>query len=251
MVHLNNFDHHADSRSLPPACRQAFDRYGRPDPLMARLVTYVCNVDQAVPIRPPISFPSLSNVFSGMRIDTDSYIDQFWKGLSILREVYEEKMDPFREMPETTSWQLYLRAKKNAWQRLRESLPGALYGTSPSGLKIGFMKTPVPGALGALYAKGCQIAVAFNPVKGKYTVGGKGIAVSGLLPALHACEAGWGGHATIIGSPEGSQLPETLIIKLVQETLKNGSSQTARDPDPNQRPPDALAADWFSRFSMT
>jgi hypothetical protein len=89
------------------------------------------------------------------------------------------------------------------------------------------VETEVIGALGALYGRGCQIAIAYSPRFGnppvpKYTIAGNGVRVDSLLQLLNEREAGWGGpaHGTIIGSPRvGSKLKPHEVKAIVQEHL--------------------------------
>jgi hypothetical protein len=86
--------------------------------------------------------------------------------------------------------------------------------------------------LGALYALGCEIAIAYNPCFrppsggesiAKYTVSGNnGIRVDHILPHLNALEPGWGGpaHGTILASPRrGSRLSPAAVKNLVRDDV--------------------------------
>jgi hypothetical protein len=218
-VYLNNFDHHNSKFHLPPACIQVCERYQIDNPFIRYLVDYVALVDQAVPITPVIVFPSLSNIFSGMRLFTPSVEEQFWKGISILEIVLAERLDPFLTMPFKPEWRSYIKAKEASRKKLNSDLEKAEYYISTGKHRIGYIETEAPGAIGGLYGYGCNIAIAFNPVRKKYTIGGRGVDVYQLLTPLNVLERGWGGHATIIGSREGSGLDKEEIYQITRVKL--------------------------------
>ena len=76
----NNFDHHDDAGSWPPACVQASRAVGAAgSPALERLVAYVAEVDLG---RAPDENRSLSSVFSGMRLTVRDPREQFFAGSS-------------------------------------------------------------------------------------------------------------------------------------------------------------------------
>lgn len=199
-----------------------------------RLVDYVALLDTRGPEAlisrsglPKGAFPTLSDVFSGMRLSIRDPGEQLIKGMEILRLVLEEGLDPFGLMPELPEWQGYLEAKRRNDAELERAKAHAKLFTTKGGLKGGYLETEFFGALGVLYELGCQVAIAYNPRFGdppvkKYTIGGNGVKVDSLLSILTSKEPGWGGpaHGTIIGSPrEGSRLQPEEVIKLVKEHL--------------------------------
>ena len=200
-----------------------------------RLVDYVSLLDtqgpEALKARsglPKGAFPTLSDVFSGMRLSVRDPREQLIKGMEILRLVLERGLDPFGLMPELPEWREYIEAKRRNDEELERAKSRARLFTTRSGLRAGYLETSYFGALGVLYELGCQVAIAYNPEFGdppvrKYTIGGNGIRVDSLLPLLNAREPGWGGpaHGTVIGSPreEGSRLQPEEVIALVREHL--------------------------------
>jgi len=232
-VELNNFDHHDTEEDLPPACRQAFDLKGS-DKRLERLVDYVSLLDTSGPEAlkrmsdlKEGAFPTLSDVFSGMRLLIKDPREQLIKGMEILRLVMERGMDPFGLMPELPEWDEYTEAKRQNNEAIRKAVANSQFFQTKRGLKVGFLETNVFGVLGALYNLDCQIAIAYSPEFGnppmpKYTIAGNRVRVDSLLPLLNAKDPGWGGpaHGTVIGSPrEGSRLQPEEVIKLVKEHL--------------------------------
>jgi len=227
----NNFDHHNTKESLPPACRQASQCSRQSDPQVARLVDYVTAIDvgapHALPPLPGLRFPTLSDVFSGMRLTIKDPIAQLRAGLEVFRTVLIHGLDPFGLMPELPCWQAYLMAKRQNNEAIAEAKAHTEIWTSKQGVKVGYLETDFIGALGALYGLGCAVAIAFSPHFGdppipKYTIGGNGIRVDHLLPWLNARERGWGGptHGTVIASPRtGSRLAPEEVKRIVQENL--------------------------------
>lgn len=243
-VELNDFDHHDTAEELPPACEQAFalkaSRESKDsglrilDSRLERLVDYVALLDVSGPeALKRVSglkgaFPTLSDVFSGMRLSVKDPREQLVKGMEILRLVLERGLDPFGLMPELPEWQGYLEAKWRNDAELKRAKARARIFTTKGGLKAGYLETSYFGALGVLYELGCQVAIAYSPRFGhpsvkKYTIGGNGIRVDSLLPLLNARDPGWGGpaHGTVIGSPreEGSRLQPEELIALVRKNL--------------------------------
>ncbi len=169
---------------------------------------------------PAEASPTLSHVFSGMRLLVKEPREQLIKGMEILRRVLEWGLDPFGLMPELPEWRGYIQAKSQNDAALRRAQGRAQPFTTKGGLKAGYLETEFVGALGALYGLGCQVAIACNPRFGnppakKYTIGAKKVKINSLPPLLNTREPGWGGPArgTIVGSPSGgSRLePEELI----------------------------------------
>ncbi|MEM2001020.1 MAG: hypothetical protein QXT77_00040 [Candidatus Methanomethylicaceae archaeon] len=226
-VHLNNFDHHDTAEPLPPACRQALEASGKTDPALSRLVDYVAAIDERGPsgLGPHPGFPTLSDVFSGMRLSIKNPIEQLHAGLAILTTVLRENLDPFGRMPERPQWQEWIEARRREDEGLARARAEAEVFLAKSGKTVGFLQTEFIGALEVLYSLGCQIAIAYSPRFGnppipKYTIAGKGVRVDHLLPFLNQLEPGWGGpaHGTIIGSPRtGSRLTPGMVKQLVKE----------------------------------
>lgn len=223
---LGNFDHHDTASDLPPACRQALTASGSKDPALHRLVDYVSAVDLGDSTFRQEQGPlSLSSLFSGMRLTIKRPADQLIAGMGIFERVLAMGMDPFEQMPPLEEWGPWIQAKQREQEELAKARPEIF--CSDSGRRFGFIKTNFIGALGALYEMGCEIAIAFSPEFGepprpKYTIGGRGVRVDHLLPALRSLEDGWGGpnHGTIIASPRvGSQLEAATIIELVQRLV--------------------------------
>ncbi len=230
---LNNFDHHDTSTDLPPASRQAVAITGG-DLSLQWLVAYVGLNDTVGPeALKRISglkegaFPTLSGVFSGMRLLTEDPKDQLIKGMDIFRLVLERRIDPFGMMPELAEWQGYIEAKRRNDEGLKRAEGEALLFTTEGGLPAGYLQVDSVGAFGILYRSGCRVGIVHNPRFGrppvkKYTIGGDGIKVDSLPLFLNARDPGWGGpaHGTIIGSPRGgSYLRPEEVIELVKKHL--------------------------------
>lgn len=233
-VRLNNFDHHNTAELLPPACVQAYqfiEREACLEPIcgaqLRRLVEYVARIDQDPTSLSPIEGMTLSALFSGMRLTIRDPRQQLLAGIALLQTIRAEGIDPFGVVPERLEWRPYIVAKEGNTRGLAEVECKARIFTSRGGLTVGYVDTTYIGALGALYERGCAVAIAFHPYFGeppvpKYTIGGNSVRVDALLPLLIAQEPGWGGPAlgTIIGSPRaGSQLTPEQVIALVRETL--------------------------------
>ncbi len=222
-VHLNNFDHHDPQGPKEPACRQAFALKGG-DPHLARLVDYVACIDTDPRGLPPTGFPTLSDVFSGMRLVVADPREQLRRGLAILWTVLSEGLDPFAPMPEKPAWQAYIEAKRTNDEALKVIPDKASIVVSKEGRRIGFLETEIIGALGALYQIGCHVAVVYHPRFGdppvpKITIGGNGVVIAHLAPILNAMEPGWGGPAsgTILGSPRtGTRLTLQEVVEIVR-----------------------------------
>lgn len=228
-VERSNFDHHDPATYYPPACYQALIHTGIKNRDLERLTDYVCHIDECRPFT-PVSFPSLSGIFSGMRLTETSCEKQLFEGIGILRTVLDEGLDPFRSMPERGEWHPYLNAKRQDVEKKNLLLKSASIFSARSGTKIGFMEVPpgetgAIGGFGALYRMGCEVAILFHPAFGeppvrKFTIAGNGRPVSLLLPYLTTLEPGWGGRETIIGSPRtGTSLETGQVLQLVMEKL--------------------------------
>jgi len=173
-------------------------------------------------------FPTLSDLFGGMLLVEKDPLEQFFKGVEFLREVCDRQLRIFDRIPlEVSEWKIWAEAKEENKKKVAEALRKARWGKTKSGLKLAWLETEFPGAVGALYGGGAQIVVVFNPKFGpskvpKFTIAGNGIRVDNLLPHLNAQESGWGGPTTgtIIGSPrEGSRLSLEEVLKIVIENL--------------------------------
>jgi hypothetical protein len=220
-VALGNFDHHDPGRYLLPACRQAMVSKGVEDERVTRLVDYVCAVDEVSGFEKPPVRPTLSDIFSGMLFVAKDPSAQFFKGVEILGRVLVNGVDPFGPMPDLPEWQEYRDAKEKQSLTRAEALNGVSYFQTRSGRKAGYLKSEVIGGAGGIFHRGCDIAVLYNPCYGnpprrKFTIAGKGIAVTEALQALNALEPGWGGRQYIIGSPWGGTL---LVANKVMEVV--------------------------------
>lgn len=238
-VHLNNFDHHNEGGHLPASCEQALEVKERrvtgtgpsrkgASPL-ARLVDYVAMLDcrpqeLAASVSKP-EFPALSAVFSGMLLTEKQPREQLLKGMAMLRTVLDHGLDPFGTMPELPEWKPWIEAKRQNDKAVKAVQENAEYFITAGGLRAAFLQSAFIGGIGALYAKGCQVVVMYNPNFGdppvpKYTIAGNGVRVDGLIPELNRLEPGWGGRETIIGSPRaGSRVDPATVRKLVSEGL--------------------------------
>jgi len=224
-VEQNNFDHHDPKRNDPPACLQAYAQQNCFDANKGRLVQYVSMVDLAQPIEPPIEFPSLSNLFSGMMLVHQAPLDRFWAGVDILQTVLDEKIDPFQPMPQKHAWNAYLSAKVKNQQQLARDLTRSAAYVSPGGVKVGFIQTRAFGGSNALYNMGCAVVIQYNPAFGqppvaKFTVSSNGPSLAHLIDEFQKLEPGWGGRSAIIGSPfQGSKLSREQMLAVVLKNL--------------------------------
>ncbi len=235
-VHRNNFDHHDPQRELPPACVQAYDIWSsqaKADRQKAsrirRLVEYVAAVDtdpkQLQNGGRPVPQPTLSALFSGMRLVVRDPKEQFLTGIELLRIVLKEEIDPFGAMPPRPEWRRYREAKAKENEALERAKAAARILQSKGGRIIGYLETEAVGALGILYQRGCEVAIACHPRFGnppvrKYTIAtcDPDLSLEPLLRILNEREPGWGGRRSIIGSPAmGSRLHPTEVIAIVQE----------------------------------
>ena len=221
-----NFDHHETEVYLPPACRQACDYSGQRDERLGRLVEYVSMVDVNSKDHPPVPFPSLSNLFSGMLFVEKGAVAQFHAGIIVLQAVLDRGFDPFATLPVLPDWEPYITAKLENQKRLAELISHAEYHTSRSGLQIGYSGHDAIGGIGALYQQGCQAAILLSeqfgdPAIRKFTIAGNRIPVGHLAPFFEKIEQGWGGTQTILGSPRDrdSRLSKDQVLAIVKEHL--------------------------------
>lgn len=225
LVHLNNFDHHNTDKDLSPACLQAYTCKGFNDEKLKRLVEYVCMVDNGRKGISPVDFPSLSNIFSGMLLVEKDKFRQFFKGMEILNKTLELKICPFSTMPDIEQWRLYKDAKIENHRKLDELLKNPECFESKGGCRVGFVESDYIGGIGAMYARGCDVVVMFNPAFGgppspKYTIASQDKKISHLLTCFDVIERGWGGRETIIGSPRsGTKLKKEEVLALVLDNL--------------------------------
>lgn len=229
-VELNNFDHHNTTDVLPPACYQALKARGKDTSLLlGKLAEYVSAMDQRATnvLGQSPGFPTLSDIFSGMRLSIKDPVEQLRAGISIFNIIVEEQIDPFGLMPEKGVWQSWLITKKEQKEALAKISSEAEIFTSKNGIKIGYLQTSLVGVHGLLYQLGCQVVIAYSPNFGeppiaKYSIGGNNIKVDNLLPSISELESSWGGpaHGTIIASPRtGSRLTPEQIKNIVINRL--------------------------------
>lgn len=220
-VKLNNFDHHNTLKKLPPACRQAFEFKGLKDEKLKRLVDYVCIVDERPTELPKIEFPSLSNIFSGMLLVVKDKREQFLKGIEILKKVLELSLDPFKTMPKIEQWREYIEAKQANIEALERDLKRTEFYYARNGYRVGFLESENIGGINALYKRGADVVVMFNPKFGdppipKWTIASKDRDVYHLVEFFNRLEKGWGGRRTIIGSPRaGTNLGKKEVLEVV------------------------------------
>ncbi len=224
-VYLNNFDHHNCDTYFPPACKQAFDLYGQNNKKLERLVEYVCNVDERKQNPVPIEFPSLSNIFSGMLLNEKNLKQQFLKGLHILNVVMEKGIDPFKTMPALTQWGKYIKLKQINKLQVEKSLKNITVYKLKNGKKMACLESVSIGGIGSLYAQGFDYVLMYNRAFGnppvpKMTLAGNNLPVNHLLHRLNDMDEGWGGHATIIGSPRaGMKVKKEDVLNVVLNYL--------------------------------
>jgi len=227
-VTARNFDHHEPGGPVEPACVQAAQFASVTESSWLRLVDYVSKVDTGfVPDAPPPAFPTLSNVFSGMLLAEADVETRFRAGMALLNDIIVRDIDPFETIPVIDEWDTYVNAKKLAMAGLFGDVARARLFTTARGRRAGFLVSEHPGALGALYEKGCDYGIAMSErfqvndhaTIRKFTIGStKGGKVDLLLPVLNALDPGWGGpsHGTIIGSPRtGTLLSADEVCALV------------------------------------
>ena len=223
-----NFDHHDAGGPSVPACRQAFDATRHEgDVWLARLISYAEMIDlgQAVDytIQPAPPLLTISALVSGIRLVEPTPERQLCRSLALLEWLSRERLDPFTPAPPRPEWDDLISAKAKAAEVLQRVTAGAALSISSSGLLVGFLVAHAPGALGALYTRGCDVVVAYQPALRKYTIGGRDQrSVDHLLPFLNALEPGWGGpmQGSVIGSPfGGSSLASNRIVDIVREPV--------------------------------
>lgn len=225
-----NFDHHEPGKILPPACVQAYRSRPGTDPGLERLVDYVARMDDEPGKIPPIAFPQLSAVFSGMRFVVKDKKEQFFTGIGIFDKVLENRIDPFSPMPFIPEWQPYIRAKIQNRADMEDALQNSRIIHTKGGLKAGFLTSRSIGGIKFLYEeKGCDLAVLHNPEFGekkivKYTISASPdtkVNLGALLPVLNEKDPGWGGRETILGSPreKDSMLSPETLLSLIRENL--------------------------------
>lgn len=212
----NNFDHHsapsmAEKTVNLSACAQALRR-------MARLVEYIDELDRGV-VRAESApwFPSLSQLVSGMLLVVKDPEQRMRKGLEILQAVLQSGIDPCGCMEPILDhvpharW--YTEQKRAHDLKFEEVTATAHWYITKAGYKLAIVETTWIGAPGALYGRGAEVVIAFNPameLRGgetirKFTVAGNNVSVLSALQTLSELEEGWGGpaHGTIGGSPQG------------------------------------------------
>jgi hypothetical protein len=248
MVEANCFDHHMEGGPTASATLQAFDRVFPVETCMhglhdcsqcehiggrrygsarvAKLVEYIDLFDTRPEVlraqQEGVSFPTLSDVFSGLLRSERDPVEQLHKGVELLGQIVETVANPFGTVPGFDS---YAEAKAENDRQMAKAVELARWETTSAGRRLAILETEFFGAPGALYGAGANIVVCFNPCFGnppvaKFTVAGNGITVSEALPALNALEEGWGGPATgtIIGSPRsGSKLTLEQVAGIVRE----------------------------------
>jgi hypothetical protein len=224
---LSNYDHHGENAPLQSACLQAWERLGRPE-RVKKLVEYVDLLDTQGIKRPDMKKENnrprrfLSDVISGMLLTESDPVKQLILGIKILKEIVEKGYDPFSDIP---GFDEYIKMKEENKERLSLAMQSTRWEVSKGGLRVAILETEYPGAIGALYNQGAQVAIVFNSnFKGvrKFTIGGNSIRVDSLLSVLNGIDPGWGGPSTgtIIGSPrEGSKLSLEEVVKVVIDRL--------------------------------
>lgn len=223
-VEYSNFDHHEPALRLPPASWQAYKVFGprnieipQVNYHLLRLVRYVWLVDEAISVK--VGYPSLSNLFSGMLLCTKDRLEQFYRGIELLRKVLQNRWDPFQPIPVSKGMEQYLRAKELNRCALEKDLKDVVFFYTQGGRFGAYLRTGAIGGFRQLYERGAEIVVVHDG-KGKFTIGSQGVELAGLLLKLQGIEPGWGGRAHIIGSPfSGSSLSAERLIRLIKESL--------------------------------
>lgn len=158
-VACNNFDHHAPDGPVTPACQQALLVTGG-DSAMKRLVAYVTAVDTAAGgSAAAVPFPSLSALFSGLRLSVTDPVTQFREGVELQRRIWHEGHDPFAPIAIRPEWASYVAAKRANGLVLGEARRDVIVQRSRHGLLVGAVETEAIGAVGLVYQMGCAIAV--------------------------------------------------------------------------------------------
>lgn len=251
-VEMNNFDHHGEgSEDLLSATKQVFlsipfaQKYEWWRGVFAprwiprweqaeELVEYIDILDRQGPeeIRRLSSGepPYLSDIISGILLTKRDPKEQMLEGIRVLQLLNRGDFlcGPFGTMfffIERYGLQEYVEAKAENDRFIAKALEKANWGSTRSGLKMAWLETSFPGALGALYNNGAQVVVAFNPdfngVR-KFTVGGNDVRVNSIQPLVDEAEEGWGGPGTgtILGSPmSGSVMELDEVVRIVQDNL--------------------------------
>jgi len=225
LVSLNNFDHHDPDKYFPPACQQAYEHRNIKDEMLGRLVRYVCIVDDRPNEHPPIQFPSLSSIFSGMLLYEKEPLEQLFSGIDMLKTVLANGIDPFESVPDLEIWHQYKEKKQKNLYELEKILSQAEFFETDNGTKSAYLESSAIGGIGSLYAQNCGVVIIYSPSFGnppirKFTIASQNKNVSILLDELKKFEEGWGGRETIIGSPRsGTMLDKTKVLSLVKKLL--------------------------------
>lgn len=223
-VARNNFDHHDTRQALPPACVQALAQREGGHPALEGLVRYAAAVDQRQPLAAPAAFPTLSALFSGMRLSVPDPAVQLHAGLALLRTVLAREIDPFGTMPALPEWRGFIAARRAESDALAADLRRARLFRTNAGRLAGYVESRRFGALGGLYRMGCEIAIACHPAFGdpprrKYSIGSTDVNLGELAAALNRLVPGWGGpaHGTVIASgPASAGLPAAVVQEMVR-----------------------------------
>lgn len=220
-VHLNDFDHHDGGYALPSACVQAIAARGIQDDYLDKLAQYIEAVDTGQ-INVAIDFPSLSNLFSGIRLVEPRILEQFFKGIDLLDHMVEHRIDPFAPLEVQEEWGEYIEAKQRNLEKVTQELKNAAFLTGRTA-KIGVCVQTGVGGFGGLFSEGCDIAILYNPSTGedtgaKCTISSRDRDLFPFLAKLNAMEPGWGGRKNIIGSPRGRGT--TVDITIITEMAK-------------------------------
>lgn len=219
-VSRSNFDHHEPDGPKSPAAIQAFRARGLRDPYLGRLAGYTAAVDLGICLRrwPGVSLSSLA---SGIRLVLPTEEARLRTILALLTTFVNERLDPFAPVSPRREWVPFVDARRRARAGLQADLWRLRRYRSVRYGVVGVLITPHIGALGAVYAEGCDIAVAFDrdPDLGpsKCTIGSRGISLHWLSGALQRLERGWGGpaHGTVLGSPTaGTSLGLDRVLSL-------------------------------------
>ncbi|MCF8076521.1 MAG: hypothetical protein K9K63_18765 [Desulfotignum sp.] len=220
-VHLNDFDHHDEGYALPSACVQAISARGIQDDYLDKLAQYIEAVDTGQ-MNVTVDFPSLSNVFSGIRLVESRILKQFFKGIDLLAHMVEHCIDPFAPLEIQEGWDEYIEAKQRNLEKVMQELKNAAFLTGRTA-KIGVCVQTGVGGFGGLFSEGCDIAILYNPSTGedtgaKCTIASRGRDLFPFVAKLNAMETGWGGRKNIIGSPRGRGT--SLDISIISELAK-------------------------------
>lgn len=224
-----NFDHHDPARYHPPACRQAYGFNGIYEPLLNRLVEYVCMIDDG-PLHTIVPVPSLATVFSGMCLCTAEIPLRFRHGLDMIATIHRNRLEPFNPLPKYPQWRKWIDAKTENRRNLSQILQKVQIYVTSGGFRLAYLPMPedgirVYGGVGALYSLGCEYAMIYDPLFGsppsrKFTIASNCAKVCGVIQELTRLEPGWGGREKIIGSPRtGSNLSEQTVLETVLQYL--------------------------------